>query len=391
MPTAIDLTELPVADVHCHGLHRDHLVASPVEGWDERLTLMGMCLESSASADPRMARQLSSLTDSTVLALVARRWLAGHLGCDVADVAEARHRALVDDIEAYVGGLLAAEQVTDLFVDDGYPRPVVAPSDFAHLTGARVHPVRRIELMIEDLRGAAADAEALEAAFRDRLEGAFEDPACVAVKTVIAYRTGLDVTTPTRKEVQAAFDGWRARGWAEDRDVAKPVRDHLLHVTCEVAAANDRAVHIHSGAGDPDVRLSHARPTGLAPLLTAHADTAIVLIHAGYPWIEDATYLAAIYSNAFLDLSLHLPWATLDADRIITTALGAAPTGKVMYGSDEASEPEILWLSARMARDSLSRVLGRAVDRDMLTTVEAHRIGGAVLAGTALRLHGVVG
>ncbi len=62
-----------------------------------------------------------------------------------------------------------------------------------------------------------------------------------------------------------------------------------------------------------------------------------------------------------------------------------------MYGSDEASEPEILWLSARMARASLSRVLGRAVLDDMLTTAEARRIGGDVLAGNALRLHGVAG
>ena len=69
--------------------------------------------------------------------------------------------------------------------------------------------------------------------------------------------------------------------------------------------------------------------------------------------------------------------------------LGVVPAGKILYGSDEASEPEVFWLSARMAREALERVLGRAVQRDYLTVSEAEGLGRGVLAGNTARLHGI--
>ena len=69
--------------------------------------------------------------------------------------------------------------------------------------------------------------------------------------------------------------------------------------------------------------------------------------------------------------------------------LGVVPAGKILYGSDEASEPEVFWLSARMAREALERVLGRAVERDYLTAPQAAEIGRGVLAGNTARLHGI--
>ena len=69
--------------------------------------------------------------------------------------------------------------------------------------------------------------------------------------------------------------------------------------------------------------------------------------------------------------------------------LGAASPAKVLYGSDEASEPEVIWLSAQLGREALGRVLGRAVKNAWLTEAEANRIGEGVLAGNARRLHGI--
>jgi Tfp pilus assembly PilM family ATPase len=69
--------------------------------------------------------------------------------------------------------------------------------------------------------------------------------------------------------------------------------------------------------------------------------------------------------------------------------LGTVPTGKILYGSDEASEPEVFWLSARIAREALERVLARAVERDYLTAQQGVEIGRGVLAGNTARLHGI--
>ena len=73
----------------------------------------------------------------------------------------------------------------------------------------------------------------------------------------------------------------------------------------------------------------------------------------------------------------------------LETVIGAVPTAKILYGSDEASEPEVLWICAKMARLALERVLSSAVDRDHLTAPEATRIGLGILANNTVALHGI--
>ena len=157
------------------------------------------------------------------------------------------------------------------------------------------------------------------------------------------------------------------------------MRDRLLERTLEVASASGVPVHIHSGGGDPDSLVAHARPAGLFDLLKRHPQQPVLLIHAGWPWTDEAAFLASILPHVYLDLSIGIPWASLAIDRLIETALGVAPPAKVLYGSDEASEPEVAWFSAHVAREALGRVLGTAVERRWLTprAGRGHRRGRA--------------
>ena len=115
----------------------------------------------------------------------------------------------------------------------------------------------------------------------------------------------------------------------------------------------------------------------------------MLLIHAGWPWTDEAAFLASILPHVYLDLSIGIPWASLAIDRLIETALGVAPPAKVLYGSDEASEPEVAWFSAHVAREALERVLATGVERRWLTPAQATGIGEDVLAGNCRRLHGI--
>ncbi len=386
---SIDLSGAPVVDVHCHGFAADQLLDQEPSRVVDRMTVMGMCFLSSSTTDPSLADDVWDMTDQTVFALVARRWLAEHLGCAESELADVRHQRLREDPTRYLSTLLADESISGLLVDDGYPKsPPVAAADLQQLTGTAVHRVARLEPMIDRACEAGDSFADVEDAFRAEMDRADAD--AVAYKTVIAYRTGLDVTAPARDDVEAGFRAWRESGYTESRQASKAVRDHFLGVAYDIAARQGgRPIHIHSGAGDPDVVLSHARPTNLGPLLARTSNHPTVLIHAGFPWIEDAAYLASIYPRAYIDLSLHLPWATIAADRIIETALGLVPGSKILYGSDEASEPEVLWVSARLGRAALARVLSRAVDTDLLTQQQATDLGFAILAGNTQRLHGL--
>jgi predicted TIM-barrel fold metal-dependent hydrolase len=93
----------------------------------------------------------------------------------------------------------------------------------------------------------------------------------------------------------------------------------------------------------------------------------------------------------YLEVSITMPWASLGIDQKLELLLGAAPPAKVLYGSDESTEPEVIWLSAQTGREVLGRVLGTAVERSWLTSAEAVAVGEGVLAGNARRLHGIAG
>lgn len=83
------------------------------------------------------------------------------------------------------------------------------------------------------------------------------------------------------------------------------------------------------------------------------------------------------------------PWNTIFIERALELFLGMLPAGKLLHGSDEASEPELIWLAAHLTRFALERVLAKTVDQGYLTPVEAETIGRGILAGNALRLHGL--
>jgi hypothetical protein len=385
----VDLTGSSVIDNHCHGFRIDDLLNLDAPGWEDRLTMMGMCFLSSGQTDERLARQVTALRDDTLFALTARRWLAGYFGVEATAeaVSRARDEAFTADPGGYVAGLMADQRIEAVIADDGFPQPPVDRAQFEKALGVRVHRVARIEPMIVELQQADLGWSDFEARFEALLDEAAADPHLVGYKSIIAYRTGLDVEDPSAADAAIAYDDWRTMGWSKDRGPGKVVRDYLLRATLRACRRHELVMHLHCGGGDPDIVLAHVRPTDVYRLLHDHMDQPIILIHGGYPWLAEAAYIASILPFVYLDLSEFLPWASLGADRELEMLLGAVPAGKLLYGSDEASEPEVFWVSARLAREALERVLGGAVERDLLGPEEALRIGRGVLGDNTRRLH----
>jgi len=376
-------------DVHCHGWRSDEVAAAPQRGFLDRITMLGMCLVSSGLEDESLRQILELTTDTSPIAVAMADRLAAVLGCEPTrdGLAAARTEALADH-RAYLRRLWADAGVDDLIMDDGYPLPRIDGRALGAEIGLRVHRVYRIEPIITDVREAAGSYSELADAFTAGLEEAVTDGS-IAFKSVIAYRTGLDVAEWRPAECESAFVRWRADGWSETREHAKPVRDALLRRALAVARAAEIPVHIHCGGGDPAIVLAHARPSDLFPVLAAHMDQPVVLIHSGWPWVEEGAFVASILPHVYLDTSLSTPWASLAIDSRLEILLGIAPPAKVMYGSDEASEPEVIWLSAQLAREALARVLDTGIERRHLNRAAAARIGADVMGGNARRLHGL--
>jgi hypothetical protein len=391
MPDTVDLTGAEIVDAHTHPYRLEDLLARGSEGFDSRAMFLGESFASSSRMDPKLWPLVDELTGSTVFGIALVRWLARHLGCEPtrAAVTDAREATLRADAVAYTKGLLDAAGIVAVLSDEGYPQPPIPASEFEAAIGLRVHRVARLEPWVLRHREGSFDdlvsgveAEATEAA---------ADPNCVAFKSIVAYRTGLDVGDPSRAAASEAFGRWSDDGWRETREHAKPVRDFLIRRALEIAKANDRPFHFHCGGGDPDIDLAHAGPTSLFPLLVDVQDQPVVLVHSGYPWVREAAYVASVLPNVYLELSELIPWGWGQVEWALEMLVGTVPAAKLLYGSDEAGEPEAFWASALLARAALERVLVRFVERDYVSVDDARRLGELVLAGSCRRLHGIGG
>jgi uncharacterized protein len=385
----IDLSGLEIVDAHTHPYRLDDLRSKGSTGFDTRMMFLGESFLSSSQMKDELWPVADSLTDSTVFALAMRRWLADHLGCEPtrAAVTAAREAAIREDAVAYTKGLLDAAGVVAVLSDEGYPQPPIPAAEFAETIGVTVHRVARLEPWILARREGSFD-DLVAGVEADATEAA-SDPNCVAYKSIVAYRTGLDVGDPSSSEAAAAFARWRDDGWAETREHAKPVRDFLIRRALAIAKTNDRPFHFHCGGGDPDINLRHADPIAIFPLLVDVQDQPVVLVHSGYPWVREAAYVASVLPEVYLELSELIPWGWGQVEWALEMLVGTVPAAKLLYGSDEAGEPEAFWASALLARSALQRVLGGFVDRDHVTADEAEGLGRLVLGDACRRLHGI--
>ena len=391
-PPLVDLSAADIADNHCHGLVVSELLRADPATFEARLTLTGQAYLTSDQDDLAAWRSIEALVGSNAYSLISRRWLCEFLHCaeDPESLARARDSVLRADPVGYTRRLLADQNIVELVADEGYTHMPVGGAELEQLAAIPVHRVARIESFIDDLKTQdLANLDHFAEALAQRLDQAVADPRTIALKSVIAYRTGLDITDPTRSEAASAYRRWRAAGWADSRANSKPVRDYLLHLAMPVIERHDIALHIHCGDGDPDVVFARSRPQDLYGFLKRYRRQPIVLMHAGHPWSEEAAYIASILPHVYIDLSVLIPWASLDIESHLTQLIGMMPSSKLLYSSDQVYEPELFWLPARFARRALERALSAAADADYLTLAAAQAIGRGILADNTRRLHGI--
>ena len=112
---------------------------------------------------------------------------------------------------------LSAAGVCVLCVDTGFtPEPLTSPDELGDLAGATAHEIVRLERIAEDVvaAGVGADgfADAVRSALAGRTVGGVGRGPAVGVKSIAAYRTGLDLRPerPSDAEVSAAAGRWLA-------------------------------------------------------------------------------------------------------------------------------------------------------------------------------------
>ena len=303
------------------------------------------------------------------------------------DVLEARRRAGPEAARR----AFAVSRVETLLIDTGYPPTAMPLAEMRQLVPCEIHEIVRIESVAQGLLGRSLPYPEFADAFRAELQAAAGR--AVSLKSVIAYRSGLAVRPWNDGEVRAAYGQVvdRVQRGGSPRLAEKPLLDSLFLIALTVAMQTRRPMQIHAGWGDPDVDLPHANPVLLRPVVEdpRWADARLVVLHQAYPYVREAAFMAAVWPQVYLDLSLALPYLGPAAVLPLVEILALAPSTKLMYGSDVQGIPELFALSADWGRSAIGEALDWLAARGGVPGGDGRAVARRILADNARALYGL--
>lgn len=372
----MDLSDIPIVDHHAHPLSRAAATATAAD-FRQWFT---------ESTDPEIHRRH---VPHTLFFRTAIRWLAEELDCPETLDDVLRARAAIP-YERWTRALFEQANIQLLLCDYGYSGPqVYRHQEMQILLPCEVRPILRLEPLAEQMLRSASTFKGLVEAFVQRVRQARSD-GYVALKSIIAYRSGLAVDLLAKEAAASAFHDVRAAAANDERFrlADKALCDYLVGLAVEQAEQQQLPVQFHTGFGDADADLRLANPLHLRPLIES-TRAPIVLLHAGWPFYREAAHLAALYPHVWLDTSLAIPFATTGIPAMLVDILGMAPISKVLFATDAFTMPEIYWLAARWGRWGLGKALQEMVSESFLTTVEARQAAVQILGENARTLYGL--
>jgi hypothetical protein len=274
------------------------------------------------------------------------------------------------------------EGVHALLIDDGLAEPEkVFPYEYHdRYTKAPCKRIVRIEtvaerLMESILRDASEDNLAkakflpdtwvtFTDEFEREIQDAMRDYDVVAFKSVVCYRTGLDMEPEYEQAARAVghpFERYvknciRKRIYRIEK---KPLNDYLVLRTLEILSDGlphsdslAKPFQLHTGLGDNDINLLESNPAFLQPLIENYPNVPFVLLHSAYPYTREAGYLATVYRHVYLDIGEIFPMVSRDGQRaILRQAMELVPGSKLLYSSDGHWFPETFWLANTQFRE----------------------------------------
>jgi hypothetical protein len=203
--------------------------------------------------------------------------------------------------------------------------------------------------------------------FEREIIGAIRDVDVAGFKTIVCYRTGLDVESDYNEallQVGTPFEHYVARAIKKRkyRIERKAVNDYLVLKTLEILADSPRGgmskpLQFHTGLGDADINLLQSNPAYLQPLIENYGNVPFVLLHSSYPYTREAGYLATVFKHVYLDIGEVFPMLSRDGQTsVLRQSLELVPGSKILYSTDGHWFPETYWLANKQFREVLQEV-----------------------------------
>ena len=230
------------------------------------------------------------------------------------------------------------------------------------------------------------EADAFAHAFAGGGAGAVRQPGASRLKSVAAYRAGLDLdpARPSEPEVTESARRWLARTAGA---LADPVLvRHLLWTAADLGLP----LQLHTGFGDRDMRLHRIDPSLLTDWLRLPPEPIPVLLLHCWPYQRQAALpgrgLRAGVPRRRAHPALRRP---ARARTMLAEAMEITPFRKLLYCSDAYGLAEFYQLGALAFRHGLARLLQDRVDADELSLPDALRISRWMGRDNACRVYGL--
>ncbi|MBS7619070.1 amidohydrolase family protein [Candidatus Bathyarchaeota archaeon] len=383
----LDLSNYKVVDDHCHPF----LPTKESKPFPSYLKLSDVEISQQDVVNTFLYRQMMKELSR----------LLGVQGCDEEIIKEREKQYKQDPIE-YIRLLFSDARIDMMLVDTGYPSIEstgysISIEEFRKIVPCKVREIIRIERVLYSLMRARLSFNSAVDGFHKQIDEAVSNGAA-SLKTIIAYRTGLNIKRRSENEAEMAY-AKLALAVSEKRsvrevlsaktDLVKTVFDYFAYLGIEASRSYGIPFQIHTGFGDAPMDLSLSNPLLLHEFINDHSvkNVRIVLVHGGYPFTEESGFLVSSYPNVFLDLSEMIPFATIGAVEKLLNLFEMAPTNKIVYGSDGFNIPEFHWLASRRVKKSLSKVLDYLIEAEELDEEEAKKIAQHILFENAKKLY----
>ncbi len=374
----LDLTSIPVVDNHCHPvLLNQHLDA---------LSFRGYCTEATDA----------SFAEQHIPNAVYYRWLLRQMalfyGCEYTEesILATRNQMGSDDLLEH---LFRAANIDTLVLDPAYPpgSECYTPERMGQLGHCRTAKMLRLETLMQELILEHADFDDVLEHYVMEVSLAREHGFC-ALKSIVAYRTGLHISEWSKDEAVAAFVEARTEAEARGqiRIAHKPLIDYLLHTAFSIAAEQQLPIQFHTGYGDSDTDMRLGNPLQLRDVLERrdYYSMPIVLLHESYPYTQLGAYLAAVYPHVYFDLSYAIPFVDkLEMLAFTRQALSVAPVSKLMFSTDGIHVPEMHWVGALRGRSVIGQVLDEMIEADEIDEEQAYDLAQQILHDNAYTVY----
>ena len=177
----------------------------------------------------------------------------------------------------------------------------------------------------------------------------------------MAHKSDLSIHEywPNEKDLRNELDNGKIKviGEITAQYAGMTPGDPLLDRYFALAQEFDLPVGIHTGNGTIRIlnsdeekrkyRVAYGNPLRVNEVIAKYPDLRIYLMHAGYPFLEDAIALMKVYGNVYADLS-RMNWSSATRTAFhnyLKSLIDAGLGDRLMFGSDGLGLPEAIGLA----------------------------------------------